>query len=488
MKKSVFNIFQQNKKNTIDASARSQTKRIVLNTSSYSEFQYRQGKPTAPVSRVRQIPEKREIARTSRINQKRLAIIVAVAAVAVAVPVFFATAANSNEVAKIAEINLSSPSPSGTLQAVAAAPKSSATNGELTGDLTETLSQAAPPVPLSAASTPTDPAASAPTDPAASAPADPAASAPADPAASASPPPAASIESAFSDMSFNKGTDDPFISNIQQRLMDLNYMESDETTTLLGPSTSQAIEFFQRKNNLPVDGNAGSATLALMFSNNALRYTVSEGDDGPDVESIQDRLDELGYDISTTGHFGTDTKKAVVKFQQRNNITDDGTIGAETKELLYSSKAKGPKSNGSSSSSGGGTKTGNSTHIANPGSVEAFIQCAMNQMGVPYRLGGKSSSSLDCSGLVYYALKLSGNGIGYMTSGGWAGADQYARISSMSALQRGDIVCVSGHVGIYLGGGQCINASSSNGKVIISNNIFASNYWTSNWICGRRPL
>ncbi len=481
MKKSVFNIFEKNKKNTREHTSRTQAKKIVLNAASYSDFQYRQSN-TPPVSRVRQIPEKREIVRTSRVSKSRLAIIGSVIVAAVAIPVFFATAANSNEVAKIAEINLSSPSPSANLQAaVAATPKSESTGGELTGDLTETLTQATP----VAAAVNVEPAA-AQADPNASVPASPEvpAASPVEQASTASASPEALASSVF--LTFKQGDNDPFVGMIQQRLMDLYYMESDETTTLFGPTTSEAIGFFQRKNSLPVDGSAGPATLELLFSNNALRYTVSEGDDGPDVESIQDRLDELGYDVSTTSYFGSDTKKAVIAFQKRNNITDDGSIGAETKELLYSSKAKGPKSSGSSSSSSG--KTGNSTHIANPGSVEAFIQAAMNQLGVPYRLGGKSSSSLDCSGLVYYALKLSGNGIGYMTSGGWAGADQYARISSMSALQRGDIVCVSGHVGIYLGGGQVINASSSNGKVIISNNIFASNYWTSNWICGRRPL
>lgn len=117
--------------------------------------------------------------------------------------------------------------------------------------------------------------------------------------------------------------------------------------------------------------------------------------------------------------------------------------------------------------------------------AEAFISAAMAQLGKTYVLGGKGPNVFDCSGLVYYALKASGNGIPYMTSAQWA-LSSYQRVNSMADLKRGDIICFKGHVGIYLGNGSMINASYSHRSVIISTNILSSSYWKENFLCGRR--
>ena len=323
---------------------------------------------------------------------------------------------------------------------------------------------------------------------------------------------------------FHEGMTDDFVIDIQKRLMQLDYMDEDEPTNYYGPMTTRAIGYFQRKNELAKDGIAGEETQILLFSDDAKRYTVSEGDEGADVESIQERLHELGYNVSATGYFGSDTTKAVAYFQRMSGLTDDGCVGAQTKEALYdkeaehsieywerqkessssssssskksssdsssskksSSSGSSKKSNSDSSSSSGSSKK-SSTKIADPGSVEAFITCAESLAGTPYVTGGKSESGVDCSGFVYLALKNSGNSIGYMTSGGWASSG-YDTVYSMGELQRGDIVCFSGHVGIYLGGGDMIDASSSQGKVRYCSNIQSSDYWTSHFKCGKRPL
>lgn len=395
-------------------------------------------------------------------SKKALTSVVAIAVVAVMVPVIFATASANNEVAQITEINLK-PSAQADIQDDTSGlfegvnntePLDPTTEGELTSELTDTTTQAEPQNQV-VESTPV------PTQ---------------DPA---------SLYTTFS-----SGMEDPFIAIIQSRLMKLDYMEPDEPTTLFGPITTLGIQYFQRKNGLPVDGIAGPETQALLFSDEAKFYTVSEGAEGEDVTSIQDRLKELGYPVSVTGYFGTDTASAVKYFQRMNDLTDDGNVGSETREMLYSSDAEPAERKSTSSSSDdsdSGSSGGSSTpdHVANPGSVEAFIKAAEAQLGDPYVRGGKGPDKFDCSGLVYYALNASGNNIGYMTSGGWASSG-YTRINNMSDLQRGDIICVSGHVAIYLGGGSVVHASSSNGAVVYGN--INSNYWSSNWICGRRPL
>ena len=69
-------------------------------------------------------------------------------------------------------------------------------------------------------------------------------------------------------------------------------------------------------------------------------YTLSVGDEDPEVKELQNRLYELGYIDAVTGYFGTDTEAAVKKFQERNALSADGKVGAATREMLYSENAK----------------------------------------------------------------------------------------------------------------------------------------------------
>lgn len=311
------------------------------------------------------------------------------------------------------------------------------------------------------------------------------------------------------------GMNDPSVPALQQRLMDLHYMSQDQPTDYFGPATLTAVQAFQRKHGLDVDGAAGPATQAAIFSADAKEYTAALGADGDDVSRIQERLLELGYNVSVTGHFGEMTDKAVREFQRMCGLTDDGSVGSMTKDILFSDNAEpstakveadkkaaeeakkkeesssssnkgssssGNKGNGSSGGSSSGS-SGGSAPAANPGDVEAFIDAAMAQVGKPYVLGGKGPDSFDCSGFVYYALKQSGNGIGYMTSGGWASSG-YTSVG-WDDLQRGDIVCVSGHVGIYLGGGQIVDASSGSGQIVVRS---MGSWFKSRFICGKRVL
>lgn len=311
-------------------------------------------------------------------------------------------------------------------------------------------------------------------------------------------------------LSLEPETTHPDVIKLQQRLMELNYMDNDEPTEYYGPMTQRAVSYFQRKHELDIDGVAGVQTQELLFSEDAKSYSVTVGAEGVDVSGIQERLNELGYDVGVTGYFGTDTEEGVKYFQRMNGLDDDGSVGADTKDLLFSENAEpaeqkkqesaggsnsssgGSKSSGSSESkssessgSSGGGGGGSTSHTANPGSVSAFLDAAYAQVGKPYVTGGKGPDSFDCSGFVYYALQQSGNGIGYMTSGGWAGSG-YATVSSMSDLQPGDIICFSGHVGIYAGGGTMIDASSSKGQVVVRD---CTGSWSrNNFICGKRPL
>lgn len=135
------------------------------------------------------------------------------------------------------------------------------------------------------------------------------------------------------------GVKDGIVIEIQKKLMELDYIESDEPSEEFGEAMEQAVRLFQRKNELEITGEVDAKTYECLVSENAKAYTVYLGAEGTDVEQLQARLYELGYLPKVTGYFGTDTETAVKEFQKRNGLFDDGNVGKNTREILYSAEA-----------------------------------------------------------------------------------------------------------------------------------------------------
>jgi putative chitinase len=63
---------------------------------------------------------------------------------------------------------------------------------------------------------------------------------------------------------------------------------------------------------------------------------LRRGSKGAAVQSLQQRLSDLGYTLAVDGNFGPGTAKAVVAFQQKNNLGQDGIVGPKTWAALWS--------------------------------------------------------------------------------------------------------------------------------------------------------
>ena len=135
--------------------------------------------------------------------------------------------------------------------------------------------------------------------------------------------------------------DAEIITGIHTRLMELGYMEADEPSATYGETTAQAVKLFERKSGFEMDGVLTQYEYELLMSDQAAKYSVSLGDEGTDVSELQRRLVELGFLEDVTGEYGIYTQKAVKAFQKANGLSADGSIGSETRELLYSEEAKG---------------------------------------------------------------------------------------------------------------------------------------------------
>ena len=128
---------------------------------------------------------------------------------------------------------------------------------------------------------------------------------------------------------------------------------------------------------------------------------------------------------------------------------------------------------------------------ASSGSASEVVDLAMQYLGYPYCYGGSSPSGFDCSGFVRYVYSQFCCSLNRTASAQMSNGTSV----SMSELQPGDLVFFlksgsgasrASHVGIYIGGGQFIHASTSSTGVIISD--MDSAYYTTGFVGGRRIL
>ena len=124
-------------------------------------------------------------------------------------------------------------------------------------------------------------------------------------------------------------------------------------------------------------------------------------------------------------------------------------------------------SSGSSTGSGSGSNAGQSTQMASSNG-QAVVDYARQFLGNPYVYGGNSlTNGTDCSGFVkgvYAAF-----GINLPRTSSEQRSVGYA--VSLSEIQPGDIVCYSGHVGIYAGNNTLIHASNEKTGITLTSPV-----------------
>lgn len=122
--------------------------------------------------------------------------------------------------------------------------------------------------------------------------------------------------------------------------------------------------------------------------------------------------------------------------------------------------------------------------------ADAVIDTAMDYLGVRYVYGGTTPNGFDCSGFVQYVMGL--NGVELTRTCATMYANDIISYLDKSELIPGDLVFFSsssnsvGHVGIYIGDGQFIHASSGGGCVIISE--LSGSYYVSHYVGAGRVM
>ncbi|MBQ1172887.1 MAG: SH3 domain-containing protein [Lachnospiraceae bacterium] len=161
-----------------------------------------------------------------------------------------------------------------------------------------------------------------------------------------------------------------------------------------------------------------------------------------------------GYVSSEYVTLSTEFVKAESKAEEEARLAAEEA--ARKKANAAAAKSAGGKSSGSSASVSGGSGTGS-----------AVASYALQFVGNPYVYGGSSlTNGTDCSGFVMSVYAHFGVGLPH-SSGAQRGCGY--DVGGLGNAQPGDIVCYSGHVGIYIGGGQIVHASTAATGIKVSN-------------------
>jgi cell wall-associated NlpC family hydrolase len=117
--------------------------------------------------------------------------------------------------------------------------------------------------------------------------------------------------------------------------------------------------------------------------------------------------------------------------------------------------------------------------------AEALTRSALRFLGVPYVFGGTTASGFDCSGFVQHVFAMLGIDLPRT-----ADAQYDVGHRAVGGPHPGDLVFFDtyggvSHVGIYLGNGEFVHASSSRG-VMVSH--LSESYWAARYVGAKRLI
>lgn len=174
------------------------------------------------------------------------------------------------------------------------------------------------------------------------------------------------------------------------------------------------------------------------------------------------------------GYVSMDYVTLSTEFVKAESVEEEKARLAKEEEARKAAKEAAKKKTEENASSKSKTTTDGGKTYANPtgSSGSDVAQFALQFVGNPYVYGGTSlTNGADCSGFVMSVYKNFGVNLPHSSA---ADRSVGAAVNGLENAQPGDVICYSGHVGIYIGNGQIVHASTSRTGIIVSNASYRS--------------
>ena len=111
-----------------------------------------------------------------------------------------------------------------------------------------------------------------------------------------------------------------------------------------GANAEKAVREFQLRYALKEDGKVGANTWNVLYARYTARHGLTvpypgivlrSGSAGGCVRLVQQKLRGEGETLTADGKYGAKTTEAVRRYQKRNSLTADGSVGSATWEKMF---------------------------------------------------------------------------------------------------------------------------------------------------------